>query len=145
MTSNPLLPAPGILRRLASMLYDGLLLTAVLFIAVFAFSSLTAYKGDGPLRPLFQLYIVAITAAYFLFFWRNSGQTLAMKTWHIKLVSANGEKIGVGQCLIRIALAAAGIALGGAGLWWAIADRDKQFLHDRLAGTRLLLLEKKPA
>jgi uncharacterized RDD family membrane protein YckC len=144
-SSESPLPAPGIPRRLASMLYDSLLLTAVLFIAVFAFSTLTTYKGEGPLRLLFQFYIVAIIAAYFIFFWRNNGQTLAMKTWRIKLVSTNGKKISVGQCLIRMTLAAAGIALAGVGLWWALFDRDKQFLHDRIAGTRLVLLEKNAA
>lgn len=131
-------PAPSLPRRLASMLYDGLLLLAVLFIAVFAFSSLTSFKGDGPLKPFFQLYLAGVVAAYFLYFWRNSGQTLAMKTWRIKLVSANGNRVSYRQCVLRLVAACIGLPL----FFWALVDRDGQFLHDRIAATRLELLEK---
>ncbi|MGB8338965.1 MAG: RDD family protein [Burkholderiales bacterium] len=133
---------PGLFRRLACMIYDALLLIAVLFIAVFTFSTLLSFKGKGPLLPLFQIYVVIVIAAYFFYFWRKSGQTLAMKTWRIKLVSANGSRIGYKQSALRLLAASIGIFLGGIGLWWALFDPDKQFLHDRFAGTRLILLEK---
>jgi uncharacterized RDD family membrane protein YckC len=136
MTLSP--QTPSLFRRLASMLYDGLLLLAVLFIAVFAFSTLLSFKGKGPLLPLFQIYVVAVIAAYFFYFWRNGGQTLAMKTWHIKLISADGAPLSYAQCALRLFVAAISLPL----FFWAMFDKDKQFLHDRIAGTRLVSVEK---
>jgi uncharacterized RDD family membrane protein YckC len=129
---------PSLMRRLACMLYDGLLLLAVLFIAVFAFSTLLSFKGTGPLLPLFQIYVVAVIAAYFFYFWRKSGQTLALKTWRIKLISANGEPLTYLQCALRLFIACLTLPL----FFWALFDRDGQFLHDRIAGTRLVFLKK---
>ncbi len=133
------LTTPRLMTRLASMLYESLLLLAVLFIGVFAFSSLTLFKGAGALKPLFQLYVLAIIAGYFFYFWRKSGQTLAMKTWHIKLVSADGAPITYLQCTLRLLTACVGVPL----FFTALFDRDQQFLHDRIAKTRLVLIEKK--
>ncbi len=138
-TSAP--TTPGLPRRIGSMLYDALLLIAVVFIAGFAFSALTSFRGSGPLRHVFQLFIVCVIAGYFLIFWLKSGQTLAMKTWRIKLVSASEEPLDAKQCLVRIVVATAGIIGFGAGIWWAWCDRDGQFLHDRIAGTRLVMLK----
>lgn len=132
------LHTPSLPRRLACMLYDALLLIAVLFIAVFAFSTLLSFKGTGPLLPLFQIYIVIVISAYYFYFWRNSGQTLAMKTWRIKLISANGAPLSYAQCALRLFVASLTLPL----FFWALFDHDNQFLHDRIAGTRLVLLEK---
>lgn len=80
--------------------------------------------------------VVALMAAYFLYFWRHSGQTLAMKTWKIRLTATDGNRPGWPQLALRFALAWPSI-LTTAGLVWAVFDRDRQFLHDRLAGTRI--------
>lgn len=61
-----------------------------------------------------------------------------MKTWHIQVVAAGNElALDWPAALRRYLLACIGFALAGVGLWWALLDRDGQFLHDRLAGTRL--------
>ncbi|MEY4730161.1 MAG: hypothetical protein RL020_1319 [Pseudomonadota bacterium] len=132
------LHTPSLLRRLACMLYDALLLIAMLFIAAFAFSTLLSFKGTGPLAPLFQIYMLSVITAYYFYFWRNGGQTLAMKTWRIKLISANGAALSYRQCAIRLLIAGLSLPL----FFWALFDRDGQFLHDRIAKTRLVLLEK---
>lgn len=87
------------------------------------------------LRYFHQAYLYLICAAYFVGFWRRGGQTLAMRTWRIKLVSATGMKLGLSQMLLRFALAPFGLLL----FWWAWLDKERCFLHDRLAGTRLVM------
>ena len=78
-------------------------------------------------------------AAYFTWFWIHGGQTLALKTWHLRLVAVDGGAVPVQKAGLRFLLAFAGLALLGAGWWWALFDREGCFLHDRLAGTRVIL------
>jgi uncharacterized RDD family membrane protein YckC len=133
------LKSPGLIRRLAAGLYDGLLLLAILFAAGFVFIVLFGSAVYPPMRHVFQIYLLVVMAAYFTWFWIHGGQTLAMKTWHLRLVSSNGGAVPVQKALLRFLLAFAGLSLLGAGWWWALFDREGCFLHDRLAGTRVIL------
>ena len=76
--------------------------------------------------------------AYFIWFWTHGGQTLAMQTWKLKLTTATGEGLNLKQGITRYLYAVVGISLFGFGIFWALFDRDHQFLHDRLAGTRIV-------
>ena len=154
------------MRRVFSMLYEGILLFAVAFLATWLFQfAAGGTVGDGWQRTALQLYLAAVFAAYFLWCWLRGGQTLAMKAWDIRLVVPGQSRIPARTALARLLLAAvlvgsfwaaliaafmhrnpwiafATLAVSGAGLGWALFDRDRQFLHDRLAGTRLVLVEK---
>ena len=121
------------------MFYDALLLVAVLFIAGFAFIYFTDYPHRQNLKPLLQLFLLGIIATYFCWFWCKSGQTLAMKTWRIRLIDRDAGLLSAPQALLRFGLALIGIGCGGVSIWWALVDRDKQFLHDRLTGSRLVV------
>lgn len=125
-------------RRFAALIYELLLLAAVWFIAAFVFLAFARSQPHGALRLFFQLYLWLVTAAYFGWFWSHGGQTLAMKTWHIRLVRANGEPVTLARAFGRSMLATLGYALAGLTIVWAALDKDRQFLHDRLAGTRLV-------
>jgi uncharacterized RDD family membrane protein YckC len=124
--------APGLGRRLASMVYEAILLFAVAFFAawLFFFASGARDATSGWLRYALQLFILAIFAAYFLWCWLRGGQTLAMKAWGIKLVDVTPRK-----AVVRFVLA---LLLFPASIVWALFDPEKQFLHDRLAGTSLV-------
>lgn len=87
---------------------------------------------------LLWLHIFVVLLAYFGWLWKRNGQTLAMQTWKIRLVSDNGEALTTKQVLLRYSLAWPSLLLFGLGILWALVDRDRQFLHDRLAGTRLV-------
>ncbi|PWB49105.1 MAG: hypothetical protein C3F18_10710 [Nitrosomonadales bacterium] len=120
------------------MLYESLLLLAVLFLAGFLFVGLTLGSTTQLVRSVFQVYLLGVMAAYFIWFWLRGGQTLAMKTWHLRLVSADGSPLTLRQAILRFALALPGMLLG-IGILWALFDRERQFLHDRLAGTKIIL------
>ena len=157
---------PSIRRRLAAMLYESLLLAAVAFFAgvLFLFAS-GGREASGWLRIGQQAYLLVVFAAYFLWCWLRGGQTLAMKAWRIRLVAPGHARVPALVALLRFvyaaifvgaflaALAAAfmhrnpwyafvTLALTGLGLGWALFDSDRQFLHDRLAGTRLILVPR---
>jgi len=123
---------PGLARRLACLLYEAVLVFAVAFFAGFAF--LFASGGvplEGWVLLAHQALVVAVLAGYFLWCWLRGGQTLAMKAWRIRLVGVTPRR-----ALARFALALV-LVPTGIGILWALVDRDRQFLHDRLAGTRL--------
>jgi len=126
------------MARIAAMVYEALLVTAVIFIAALPFLYVVGNAETGWRHLAFQLYLLGVLFAYFSAFWLRSGQTLAMKTWRIRLVDRAGGTISLKQAALRFALALVGLMLAGAGFWWALFDRDRQFLHDRLAGTRLV-------
>ncbi len=123
------------------MLYESLLLLGVLSLA-FMVPHLVlgvVWKVAAPGAALW-LHVFLVLMAYFLWFWRKAGQTLAMRTWRIRLVGADGAApVTPRQALLRYALAWPSLCLGGFGILWALFDRDRQFLHDRLAGTKLVL------
>lgn len=137
------LPSAPLLARLAAMVYELLLVAAVVFVAAFIIIPVVGDMQAPWQRHLFQFYIVGVLFAYFSAFWLRSGQTLAMKTWRIRLVTQDGARLTLKQALPRFFLALVGLLLAGAGFWWALFDRDRQFLHDRIAGTRLVQVPRK--
>ncbi len=131
-------PYPSIKRRLTSMAYESLLLLAITFFAALLFLVASGGSADGWVRHVFQAYLFLVIGLYFAGSWRRQGQTLAMKTWSLRVVGANGARITLRQAMVRYACAWPCLALGGIGILYAPFDRDRQFLHDRLAGTKIV-------
>ena len=117
------------------MLYESLLLFAVAFFAGWLFFAASGGRDatSGWLRHELQALIALVFAAYFLWCWLRGGQTLAMKAWRIRLIDVSPKK-----ALLRFMLALV-LVPTGLSILWSFFDIEKQFLHDRLAGTRLVL------
>ena len=151
-------PPPGLARRLAAFVYEGVLLFAVLFFACFLYVVLTRQK-DALFGVPGYVFAFAVPAAYFLYFWTRTGQTLALKTWHLRVVDANGEPLRLGRAFARYVLswlwllpglslwllgARGGLLTAGLVAWIAIYTMlarlhpQRQFLHDVAAGTRVI-------
>ena len=142
------------------MLYESMLLFGVVFFAGWLFSTLLQQRHALYLRSGLQDWLFLVVGIYFVWFWSHGGQTLAMKTWRIRLVTTDGLPVGIGRATARYLLAwcwcvpglAAAWLLGARGwllvlipavnlLLWALTvylDPERRFLHDRLAGTRLV-------
>lgn len=132
------LRAPSLSRRLASALYDLLLLAALVLVATFPFLAVFGDSTAGWRRHMLQAWVLAVAAGYFTWFWTHGGQTLPMKTWRLQLVRSDGAPISAWRALHRYLLALLGLLALGLGFLWALLDRDRQFLHDRLAGTAIV-------
>ncbi|MDP1733791.1 MAG: RDD family protein [Sulfuritalea sp.] len=132
-------PLPGIARRIASMAYESLLLLGVLSLA-FMVPHLALGVGFEIVLPGWVLisHVFAVMGAYFIWYWRHGGQTLAMQTWKIALTTPSGAPPSLAQLALRYVVAWPSVVCLGVGLLWALIDRDGQFLHDRLAGTRIV-------
>jgi len=120
------------------MLYESLLAFATAFLAGLAFYGAAEGRLAGETRLLFQTYLFLVLGIYFIACWTRGGRTLAMQTWRMRIVRRDGAPLGVGRAALRYALAWVSLLPFGAGFLWACLDRDRQFLHDRLAGTRIV-------
>jgi len=136
----PEAPSASLARRALALAYEALLLAALLLAAALPFVLMTHTADAIAARLLFQLYLIAVAAAYFVWQWRRGGQTLAMKTWRLRVVTRAGTPLSLRHAVSRFVFALAGCALAGAGFLWALVDREGLFLHDRLAGTRIIFV-----
>lgn len=132
--------SPGFVRRIACMLYELLLLLAILMFAALIFLFIFGDATAAPKRYIFQFYLWLVAASYFVWHWARGGQTLAMQTWRIRLTTVSGEALSARQAMRRYVLAS---LLFGLTFIWALFDRDGQYLHDRLTGNKLSLIDKK--
>lgn len=123
-------------RRLASLGYEAFLVVAVLFVASFILVPITQAMPASARRLALQLALAAVAGVYCVLCWRK-GHTLAMKAWGIAVRRADGSSLDLRAAVLRYLWALVGLMGAGAGFIWCVLDRDGQFLHDRLAGTRL--------
>ena len=134
--------SPSLMRRFAAMLYDSLLIIALLMVTMIPMVVLNNGEAVGDRWWTFP-YMVTIVFGFFFGFWRKAGQTLGMRTWRIKLIDqATGNTVSFSQAFIRFAVAIPSLAFFGVGYIWLLFDKEKLSMPDRASGTRLILLEK---
>lgn len=131
---------PGIRRRLASMLYESLLLLGVLAVMIVPLFLLAATANILVPGAIMRVYVVLCLALYFIWHWHGGRQTLAMRTWKLAIATPAGHVPPLWRLALRYVLAWPSLTLFGIGILWALVDRDRQFLHDRLAGTRIIFV-----
>lgn len=140
--ARPVVEVAGLRRRLASLMYESLLLTGLLALT-FMVPYLILGIGWNLIAPgwLLWVHVFVVLGAYFVWYWTRHGQTLAMQTWRLKVVrAADGRALTPANGWLRYVLCWPSVLCLGVGLMWALVDRDRQFLHDRLAGTCVVLL-----
>lgn len=160
--------APGLARRLAAFVYEGVLLFGVVMIAGLVYSGLTQQRHALQGRAGMMVFLFLVLGLYFSWFWSHGGQTVAMKAWHLRLLGADGQPVSRLRAAIRyvlswlwflpatVAIYAAGLhgkgeitvallagVLAYAALTWLRPDR--QFWHDVVCGTRLVDCKPAPA
>lgn len=125
-------------RRLTCLLYEGLVVFSVLLVGFLLPQIVLSGFGMAMGGHALWLHVVLLLGAYFLWCWLHGGQTLPMKTWKLRVVDVSGAPLRPAQALFRYFLCWPSVLLAGAGLWWALIDPEHQFLHDRIAGSRIV-------
>ena len=130
---------PGLLRRLGAMLYDALLLLALLMLATALLMPISrgAIQIDNIAYPL---YLLSIATGYFVYFWLRHGQTLGMRTWKIRLVRADGQALTLGDTLRRLVFSVLSWLPLGLGFWRILFSHQRLAWHDRWSGTLLVMV-----
>ena len=135
----------GLFRRLFAIAYDCFLLIAIMFIVSGIATALNqgkAVESGDPLYPLLVITIFALSYFYFAWFWIHGGQTLGMKTWHIRVISTEGDAISWRVAAIRYFGAIISWGLFTLGFLWSLVDKEKQCWHDMLSKTILVDLRR---
>jgi uncharacterized RDD family membrane protein YckC len=138
---------PGLVRRLAVVIYDGLLLAGVVF-ACWAFLWIALLPlpeivvNHWAVVLLQRTYLIGITFLFYAWFWVNGGQTLGMRAWRLGLVSDTAGKITWKRALFRYAAAILSWGVVAMGFMWVLVDRRNRTWHGMLSGTRMVVLAK---
>jgi uncharacterized RDD family membrane protein YckC len=137
----------GFARRLAALVYDTLLIAALLM--VFTAVSLIFTHGEavlpqtaGPWVHVYRAGLIGVIAGYFVLNWVRSGQTLGMRAWHLRTVDIVGRPVKPAAAVLRSLCAPLAWAPAALGVLWMYLDRDHLAMHDRLSRTRVVVLAR---
>lgn len=128
---------PGFFRRLTVILYDLLLLIAVLFVATALVLPLNAGKAYTTQQFFFPLYLLLVSFLFYAWFWTHGGQTLGLRAWKIKVLTLDKKTISWKQALLRFAAALLSWGFFGLGFMWILVDKNQCSWHDHLSKTAL--------
>lgn len=124
-------------RRLGAVVYDTLLVFALMFLATLPF---IAMRGGEPVEPgntAYQVTMLLVGYLFFVGFWSGYGRTLGLQSWRLRIENGDGGKPSVGQSSVRFFAALLSWLPAGLGFWWQLRDPERLAWHDRLSGTRL--------
>jgi len=126
---------------MGAVLYDALLLLAVLFLATAIVLPLNAGEAFTAGQYFYPLYLLAISFVFYAWFWTHGGQTLGMRAWKIRLCDQQGLDVGWGRALRRFAAALLSWSCLGLGFCWCWFDKERLSWHDRLSGSLLVRVD----
>lgn len=132
-----------LLRRCGAMLYDGLLILALLFLGTLPF---IAARGGEPVESgdfVYRLTLLLLVYLFFVIFWSRYGRTLGMQSWGLRIEAANGEPPTLAASSLRFVAAILSWLPAGLGFIWSLFDSDQLTWHDRISGTRLRFYPRK--
>lgn len=122
------------------MLYDGLIVLALLMLAGALALPLGQGHQQAGVDPLYSTYLLAVWFLYLAWNWRRAGMTLGMRAWRVRLVTTDGKPLGWGRSAVRFAVSLLSFALLGAGFAWSLGDPQRRCWHDRVSQSRLVTL-----
>lgn len=133
----------GLLRRLAAILYDTLLVVAVVFLGTLPLVLLNGGEAIPAHTGWYRGYLLLLVGGYFVFFWIR-GETLGMKSWHVRIIADDGSPVSSRAAVVRAIASVVSWLPCGAGFLWSVFDAQGLAWHDRLSGTRLVRRGRRP-
>ena len=135
----PLFSFPPFWHRMAAALYDSFILFSLLLLATALALLFHPHPAAEPMRPFFLTYLLGIIGLFLSGCWSYRGHTLGMLAWKMRVVTCTGASLSFRQALFRYGIALLSLLPAGLSWWWCLFDKEKQALHDRLSGNRVIL------
>ncbi|NQY51361.1 MAG: RDD family protein [Piscirickettsiaceae bacterium] len=132
---------PSVLRHLAVMIYDSLLLVSILLLASIPAVALNSGHAIPHNHPIFIIYLLTVSCCFYCWFWTHGGQTLGMRSWKIYIINNNRHSITWTQAFIRFFVAIISWIPLGMGYWWQYLGRNKLSWLDYFSATELYTAE----
>lgn len=129
-------------RHMMAILYDSLLVLALMFLATVPFVSVNDGNPVDPGYLPYQLTLAGVSGLFYVGFWSWSGRTLGLQSWRLRVEDSQGNVPGIGAASLRFLAAIISWLPLGLGFWWQIWDKEKLSWHDRISGTRLRFYPK---
>ncbi len=130
---------PSLIRHLAAIVYDFLLLTALLFLATALLLPFNGGEAFSSRQFFYPIYLFIVSFLFYGWFWTHGGQTLGLKAWKIKVISDNGEMISWRQAFIRFIVSILSWGFLGLGFVWVLFDKERRSWHDISSKSGLFL------
>ena len=124
-------------RRIGAMIYDGLLVLALMALVTLPFIALRAGDPVAAGDHVYRLILLLIAWLFYAGFWSFYGRTLGMQSWSLRIEGFAGGKPTVGAASLRFFAAILSWLPAGLGFWWQLWDRRSLCWHDYLSKTRL--------
>lgn len=125
-------------RRVAAFVYDLLLLAALAVCFTLLVLAVRFGAAVPPGTLWFPLSLLAISMAFFSWFWAHGGQTVGMRAWRIRVLREDGGSLTLARAAVRFVAALVAVLPAGLGIWWAVLDARKRAWHDRWTDTRVV-------
>jgi len=137
----------GFGRRAAALLYDSLLLAALLMIFTgaalfFTHGAAVVRETAGAWVYVYRAGLIGVIAGYYVLNWMRSGQTLGMRAWHLRAVSESGKPVGLKAAALRFVWGVLAWTPAALGVLWLYIDPEHLAIHDRMSRTRVVRLER---
>jgi uncharacterized RDD family membrane protein YckC len=150
LTATDPRPAAALPRRLAALVYDALLLLALLMIATAAFLPLTGgeavtWERSPVLEIVYRASLAAVIVVFYGVSWTRQGRTLGMASWRLRVERLDGSRLTWRDTVVRLAAAVVSWLPAGLGWLWCLFDREHRTWHDVLSGTRVIVVSKRTA
>jgi len=140
------LPIAGLFKRLMALVYDGLVVIAILFLAsALAMALVGLFMGSEAIteqqvlveNPIYFAWLILCWFSYYSWCWQRGGQTLGMKAWRLKLVTDDNNTIAYKYALIRFFSCLFGLAN-----FWVLLP-GKRGWHDILSHTNIVIIDRR--
>lgn len=140
-------PTASLMRRLAALGYDALVLISLYIVIGFVLVGIATALNDGEPPGAFPMAVnlsvmFSICFFYYSSSWRRGGQSIGMKAWRIKLINCNPKPIQLSQCMLRTSIGFFSLVVFGLGFFWPLIDKRQRTWHDMASLTRVVHIPK---
>ncbi len=136
---------PSLMRRLAAIIYDLLLLISILFVATALILPFNEGQAIETHRGIYTFYLLIISFIFYGWFWTHGGQTLGLRAWKLHVLTFNKQTMTWSHAFLRFIGAIVSWSVLGIGFLWSFIDENNRCWHDSFSKTDVFMIQTEHA